>query len=195
MKIKFVTTNSAKVALAKERLAKYGISPVQESIELEENRSIDVENVALYKTKQALKKISEPFLIEDSAFYIECLSGFPGTFIKLAFDVLGEEKICKLVKDEENRKAYVKSVLVYGNPKTGKNKIFTGVFNGLVSDIPKGENSRGWKIVRLFIPKGSTKTLAEFDNSEWQKFLNDFQKNDHFEKFGKWISQTTTYAS
>lgn len=187
MKIKFITSNPSKVEMATGRLAKYDIELTQLNLELSENRSMEVEEVAKFKADQAMKRANEPFLIEDSAFYIKSLGGFPGTFVKLAFDVLGEEKICKLVRDEVDKSALVKSILIYGNPKTGEMKVFTGLFEGSVSDYPKGENSRGWKIVRVFIPKNGTKTLAELNDAEWNQFLADFIKNDHYEQFGQWI--------
>lgn len=190
MDINFITSNLAKVKLANNRLAKYGISIDQKNIEIEENRSINVEEVALDKAKKALKLCKKPFLIEDSAFYIESLNGFPGTFMKLAFDILGDNKITKLIKDEKNKNAYIKSVLVYANPEKKILKVFTGVYSGKISNTPLGLNLRGWKVLRIFIPKGYKKTLAQMNNIEWNKFLKEFIINDHFEKFGKWISES-----
>jgi XTP/dITP diphosphohydrolase len=189
MKLKFITSNAAKVDLAKERLSRYNIDPIQETIELDENRSMEVEEVARYKAEQALKKLKEQFIIEDSAFYIESLGGFPGTYIKMAFDCLGDERIVSLVGKEKNKRAYTKSVLVYGDPKTGDLKFFIGIYEGTIAKVPKGTNMRGWKVVKIFIPKGWGKTLAELNDSEWQEFLNKFRKSDHFEQFAKWATK------
>lgn len=186
MKLKFITSNAAKVSLARERLSKYNIDPIQEVIELEENRSMEVEEVARHKAEQVLKKLKKPFIIEDSAFYIQSLGNFPGTYIKMVFDCLGDEKITSLVAKEKDKQAYIKSILVYGNPKTGDLKFFTGIYEGIIAKTPKGVNTRGWKIVRIFIPKGWKETLAELNDSEWQKFLNEFREKDHFEQFGRW---------
>lgn len=193
MKLKFITSNAAKVDLAKERLSRYNIDPIQETIDLDENRSMDVEGVAKYKAEQALQKIKEPFIIEDSAFYIESLGGFPGTYIKMVFDCLGDERIASLVGKEKNKRAYMKGVLVYGNPETCELKFFTGIYEGTIAKIPKGINMRGWKILRIFIPKGWKKTLAQLNDREWQEFLNKFRENDHFEQFAKWITKTSSF--
>ncbi|MCL5090906.1 MAG: hypothetical protein M1514_02755 [Patescibacteria group bacterium] len=136
-----------------------------------------------------MEKAIDPFLIEDSAFYIEALGGFPGTFIKMAFDTIGEEKITRLVSFEDNKKAHTKSVLVYGDPQTQEIKFFTGVYEGTVSSEPKGNNLRRWKVVKIFIPKGWQKTLAELNDDEWKKFLEEFRQGDHFEKFGQWYQK------
>lgn len=41
-------------------------------------------------------------------------------------------------------------------------------------------------VTRIFIPKGSNKTLAEINNEEWAEFSDKFRRNDHYEQFGKW---------
>lgn len=187
MKVTFITSNTAKVELAKQRLSKYGIDVVQKNLDLSECRSLDVEEVALDKANQALKKSTQPFLVEDSAFYIKSLNGFPGTFINSTFDTLGERKITDLVKNEANKKAIIKSVLIFGDPKTKKLKLFTGIYEGYIAEKPKGVNKRGWKVVRIFIPKNGSKTLGQLNDAEWQGFLEDFRKNDHFDQFGRWF--------
>lgn len=186
MKLKFVTSNAAKIDLAKERLSKYNIEPIQESAEMIENRSMEVKEVAEYKAMQALDKLTEPFLVEDSGFYIESLGGFPGTYVKMALDLLGDERITKLVRGEKNKQAYVKSVLVFGNPATKDLKSFSSIYEGKIAENPRGSTSRGWKVVRIFTPLGWDKTLAEMDDGEWQRFLDEFREDDHFEQFGKW---------
>src|SRR3989344_4998638 len=110
----------------------------------------------------------------------------------MAFDFLGDKKTASLVSKEKNNRAYAKSILIYGNPKNGELKYFTGIYEGTIAKKPKGKNTRGWKILRIFIPKGWKKTLAQLNDSEWQEFLNTFRKNDHFEQFAKWISKKIT---
>ena len=190
MNIKFITSNAAKVALAQERLASYGVIVEHAKFDLEEVRSMDVEEVAKDKASQAMKLSKDPFIIEDSAFCIEALNGFPGTFINMTFDTLGDERIAKLLQNETNKKAYVKSILAYGDPKTGEIITFTGIYDGEIADKPRGDNMRGWKVVRIFIPKKWNKTLAELNDQEWKQFLDDFRKGDHFEKFGQWASHS-----
>lgn len=138
---------------------------------------------------QVLKNAIKPFIVEDSAFYIEALKGFPGTFVNTSFDTLGEERIVKLLNNEKNRRALIESVLVYGNSVTKKLTLFTSYYHGTISDKPRGLNTKGWKITRIFIPDGEKKTLAENNNKEWRLFLYKFENNDHFEKFGKWFSK------
>lgn len=187
--IAFLTKNAAKIRLANQRLNKYGLKVYGRPLDFSENQEMNVEKVALDKAKQLADKIIEEFIIEDSALYINSLNGFPGTFLKQVFDTLGEEKICQLVKNEKDKTAFVKSVLVYTNPKKNILKTFTGIYEGKIANNPKGNSLRGWRILRVFISKGSNKTLAQLSDFEWDKFIKEFENDDHYEQFGKWYRQ------
>lgn len=187
MKILFITSNQAKVTMSQERLAQYGITVEQRTLPLYEIQSLDIHEVANSKAEQAALAVQEPFIIEDSAFYIPALHNFPGTLIKLVFDSLGEDRVTDLVKHGENRSVLVVSQLIYYSKGDGP-QFFQGVYKGTLSDSPRGEHMRGWRVTRVFIPEGHTETLAEMDEAEWQNFLDEFRANDHFEKFGQWLS-------
>ncbi len=189
MKINFITSNAAKVNLANERLAKYGIEVSQKPLPLYEIQSLDITEVAKSKAEQALKFTSEPFIIEDSSLCIESLNNFPGTLLKPVFDSLGDELILRLLKKGQNRSVTVVSQLIYYPGKNEKFELFQGTYKGVLPDEPKGDNMRGWKVSRIFIPKNRDKTLAEMNDREWQDFLDDFRQDDHFEKLGNRISK------
>lgn len=189
MEILFITSNKAKVALANERLNRYGINVKQRKYDFKEIQSFDVDKVAIDKANQLKNTLKEEFLIEDSGFYVDALNGFPGTFSKHVFDLIGDERFLRLLDKRDSRKVIAKSVLAYYNPKTKDIKLFTGTYEGTLSTKPRGSNRRGWMVTRIFIPKGSTKTLAEINDTKWQKFSDEFRKNDHYEQFGKWISR------
>lgn len=186
--ITFITSNPAKVKLAAERLEKYGISVGQTTLELEEIQSFDVAEVAEKKIQQAMSKLKDPFFVEDSGFYIKTLKGFPGPMIKSIMTALGDERVTKLVGPGEPRDVEVISVIAYGNPADGTIKTFQGSYLGTLAESPRGEETRGWLLSRIFIPHGWSQTLAELDETEWMRFLEDFRHNDHFDKLGKWLS-------
>jgi XTP/dITP diphosphohydrolase len=185
----FITSNPAKVKMGAERLEKYGISVSQASLELEEVQSFDVAEVAEKKIRQAMSKLTEPFFVEDSGFYIKALKGFPGPMIKSIMIALGDERVTKLVGPNDPREVEVVSVIAYGDPATGTVKTFQGLYLGTIAESPRGTEGRGWLLSKIFIPHGWTKTLAELDEAEWQRFLDDFRHNDHFDKLGQWLSE------
>ncbi len=190
MELMFVTSNSSKVKLANERLGRYGITVLQVLKEVLEPQLFNVEEVAISKAEQLSKKLRRPFIVEDSGLYINKLNGFPGALMKPILDSIGGIGLLKLMENEKDRKILVKSVLVYCNPKTHTIKSFLGVYSGTLSKQQKGKNTRGWKVARIFVPKNSNKTLAMLNDQEWQKFLNEFRKKDHYESFGRWIASS-----
>lgn len=187
MNLLFVTGNASKVALANERLRQYGIAVRQLKAKFVESRSLSVEEIAIEKAKQVMDSTTSPFIIEDSSFCIDALHGFPGTYVKMAFDTLGEARITKLLNPKESRKILIRSVLIYCDPIKGSMQKFMGHYEGILAQKPNGQMKRGWKTERIFIPKGWNKTLAQMTNNEWQIFLDEFRKGDHFEQFGLWI--------
>lgn len=186
--ITFITSNPAKVALANERLNQYGISASQQKLELDEVQSFDVTEVARKKAEQALKQLATPFIVEDSGFYIKALKGFPGPMVKLIMGTLGDERLTRILNPEDSKEVEVASVAAYGDPATGEIKIFEGLYSGTIAEKPRGDITRGWLLTKIFIPRNGSKTLAELDDTEWAAFLEDFRKNDHFDKFGEWLS-------
>lgn len=188
MKVLFITSNVSKIKLANDRLSKYGVEVEKYSLPLYEIQSLDISEIAKSKAKQALKSVSKPFIIEDSAMFINTLNNFPGALMKPILDSLTDEYILRLLKNGEDRSVTVIGQLIFSNGcKSGEFKLFQGTYKGVLADKPRGKNLRGWKVSRIFIPKNGKKTLAEMNNQEWQTFLNEFRKNDHYEKFGKWL--------
>lgn len=186
--IAFITSNAAKVRLADERLKPYGVSVGQRTLELEEIQSFDVAEVARHKARQAMQKAEEPFFVEDSGLYIKALNGFPGPMIKPVITRVGEDRLTKMVGTDDSREVEVIGVIAYGDPIESEISIFEGFYAGTIAEKPHGDNTRGWLLSRIFIPHGWNQTLAELDDGEWNRFLEDFRRNDHFDKLGKWLS-------
>ena len=187
--IVFVTSNKGKVEMANERLNRYGINILQQTASVSEIQSLDVEEVALHKARQLEGVIKKPFFVEDSGLYIDQLNGFPGALLKPVMDTIRDGHLLKMLSGEENRSACVKSVMAYYDPVSKTEKLFTGIYKGRISEEERGNNTRGWKVARIFIPDNFDKTLAEMDDNDWARTLEESRKDDHFYKFGEWFSE------
>src|ERR1700704_4373914 len=99
--LKFITGNKNKVAEAKF------IFPELEqlNIDLEEIQELDPKKIIAHKIKEALKHCPGEFIIEDQAFYIDCLNGFPGPLIRWFWQPVGVEKIAKIAEALGNSSA------------------------------------------------------------------------------------------
>jgi len=159
----FATGNHQKLKEFEEIL---GIKLNHSDLDLDEIQSIEVEEVAKHKARQAYSLLKEPVIVEDTGLYFEELNGLPGALIKFFVKKLSLDKICSLI--EENRKAKAITCIAYFDGK--ELKTFTGETKGEVAEEPKGSNGFGWD--PIFIPEGYNRTFAELtDEEKTSKFM------------------------
>lgn len=158
----FITGNQGKA----DFLAKHIDHPIaHQKIDLDEIQSLNLNEIAEHKVRQAYNAVHSPVLVEDVSLVFESIGSLPGTFIKWFEIELGLERICKLVDSLESRKAIASVCFAYFD---GQNiKFFNGELPGSISDKPKG--SGGFGFDPIFIPDGSEKTLAQMDEEELEK--------------------------
>ena len=159
----FATSNHQKL---KEFESILGIKLNHSDLDLDEIQSVDVEEVAIHKAKQAYELLKEPVIVEDTGLYFEELNGLPGALIKFFVKKLTLDQICSLVK--ENRSATAITCIAYfdGNEL----KIFKGETKGEIAKEPRGTNGFGWD--PIFIPEGYSQTFAEITSEEKEdKFM------------------------
>jgi len=153
----FVTGNHQKLKEFEEIL---GIKLKHSDLDLDEIQSIEAEEVAEHKARQAYDILKEPVMVEDTGLYFEELNGLPGALIKFFVKKLTLKQICSLVKENRKAKAVACTVYFDGN----EIKIFTGETEGEIAEEPRGDNGFGWD--PIFIPEGYEKTFAEMSNEE-----------------------------
>ena len=120
-KITYVTGNCVKIESAKKILEPLGYKLNNIKMDTNEIQADDVEEVAKYSAKWANDKLKCDVLKNDSGLFIEVLNGFPGVYTHYIDDVLGEDRVLKLLEGEKNRKVYFKEVLAYC--EYGKNQL------------------------------------------------------------------------
>ncbi len=155
----FVTGNQNKL---KEFEAILGIKLNHTDLDLDEIQSIDVEEVAIHKAKQAYQLLKESVIVEDTGLYFEELNGLPGALVKFFVKKLTLDQICSLVK--ENRKATAITCIAYFDGK--EVQVFRGETKGEIATGPRGNTNFGWD--PIFIPEGSNQTFAEISFEEKQ---------------------------
>jgi len=135
-------------------------------LELEEIQSIDVEEVARHKARNAYNILKKPVITEDAGLYFEELNGLPGALVKFFVKNISLDKMCSLVGENRKAKAIVCIVFFDGEKET----IIKGETRGEIAINPRGNNGFGWD--PIFIPEGYDKTFAELTSEEKQsKFM------------------------
>lgn len=176
----FGTTNKGKLKEAKIIL-KINVKGV--NLDIDEIQSPDPSRVAAQKAKDYWKELKKPLFVEDLSLSFKAFNNLPGVYIKDFLENLGNEGLAKIIPQGASREATATTTLAYYNGE-GKPRLFTGKVKGTIAKNPKGDKGFGWDPV--FIPKGSTKTFAEMNLEEKNKYS---MRAKALLKLHKWLSK------
>ncbi len=158
MKLVVVTSNHHK---AEEIAAFFGkeIEIEHLSMEIPEFRDDDVGEIARRKAEYAFDVVHQPLIVDDTAFSVAALHGFPGPYAAYVLSTIGNEGILKLLEDVADRKAYFETAIAFA---TGKGvRVFRGKIDGVIVP-PRGHQGFGYD--PIFEVEG--RTLAELSLAE-----------------------------
>jgi XTP/dITP diphosphohydrolase len=153
-----ITGNLGKVAEF-ERLLGFKFN--HEKIDLPEIQTTDVRKVVRYKAQLAYEKLGSPVLVDDAGLVVKAWGELPGALIKWFLENVGNDGIIKMLGDAP-RAADVIVALGYCDENGAE--VFTGITEGEIADMPRGENGFGYDAI--FAPTGQTKTFAEMTSAE-----------------------------
>jgi XTP/dITP diphosphohydrolase len=153
-----ITGNLGKVAEF-ERLLGFEFN--HEKIDLSEIQTTDVREVVRHKAQLAYEKLGSPVLVDDAGLVIKAWGELPGALVKWFIDNVGADGIIKMLGDSP-RAAY--GIVALGYCDEDGARVFTGIAEGKISDMPRGENGLAYD--KIFIPTGHSKTFGEMTGTE-----------------------------
>lgn len=161
----FVTQNQNKVNDVKKLLPDFDIEHID--FEVPEIQSLDPREIVEHKLRFAFDKVQKPCFVMDASLFMDCLNGFPGTFIKWWFEkTVGAEKTCEIAKLFNQFGCQWTTVLGYFDGK--ETHFLEETVNGTIPTEPRGTNGYHWDTI--FIPEGDSRTFAEMTFEEKQSF-------------------------
>lgn len=185
----FVTTNTGKVISLEERFKEKNVVIEQIKLDLIEPQAFTAKEVSLSKAKQAFEELKKPLVVEDSAFHINALNGFPGPYIKYALETLGAEGILGLINHIEERDAYFESALTYIDSSVQKTFVDKSYKGTITKKVDTSDTTEAWSdLWKIFIPQNSTKTLASLSREERSLIDAKMKRKNNFQKFAEWYS-------
>ncbi|HRN96234.1 MAG TPA: non-canonical purine NTP pyrophosphatase [Candidatus Levybacteria bacterium] len=152
----YITSNIEKITVANKYLHPLGISVEQKDLDFDELQSDSIEAIAQHKAEQAYSKLKHPVLVNDAAWYISSLNGFPGPFMKQINTWFTEQDILNLMHDKPNRDVIYKDVFCYMNKD--EIKFFIGEVKGKILKQPQGTGKTSWT---LFSFSSTGKSIAQ----------------------------------
>ncbi len=179
--LKFITGNKGKVKEMTEILAPIKIRAV--NIDLEEIQELDVYKIIRHKLKEAFKHHKRDFFVEDTSAYYQAFNKMlPGPFMKWFLYALEPKGLYELAKKLGDFGAEMRTIIAYA--KSPKQIYF---FEGKVKGrIVKPRGKHGFGVDPIFMPQGSSKTLAELkgEGTEiYSKFSARGRGANKFKKF------------
>jgi inosine triphosphate pyrophosphatase len=159
MNLTFITSNPSKAAFVSEFLE----HPIgHKSLDLAEVQSLDLEEVTCCKAQEAFRILKTPVLVEDISLVFHALNQLPGPLIKWFLQSIGNDGICNLLNQYEDRSATAEvRFCLYDGEEI---HMFKGLKKGEIAAAPRGEKGFGWD--PIFIPEGFTQTWGEMDTAE-----------------------------
>ena len=181
MKLAVVTSNPNK---AREVAAFFGGEPEVEHVNLEcpEFRHPDVGEIARGKARFAFDRLGRPLIVDDTAFSVKALQGFPGPYAAYVLDTLGYQGILRLLEGVEGRGASFETAIAYADVKGIR--IFRGMVEGVITLSPRGHEGFGYD--PIFEVEG--KTMAEMPIEEKNRISHRARA---LSAFGEWWRKET----
>ena len=156
MRLRFLSSNSNKIAEAKAILSPAGFDVIAVERKLDEIQSADVEFLVRDKCIQAFRLIGRNVFVEHTGLFIEALNGFPGGLTQIFWDTLGPERVSQLFARDDHGRAVARTRIGYCDGRCVHQ--FEGEVAGRLAPEPRGDTAQ-WDCV--FIPEGGDETLAE----------------------------------
>lgn len=126
-----------------------------------------IEGNAILKANYVTEKYGYNCFADDSGLEIDYLNGAPGVFsARFAGEQKNDkdniQKVLTELNGVENRKAQFKTVIALN--LNGQQNLFTGIIEGAITEIEKGENGFGYD--PIFQPNHYEITFAEMNQRE-----------------------------
>jgi non-canonical purine NTP pyrophosphatase (RdgB/HAM1 family) len=144
-----LTGNSDKFKDFEQVLDELGVEIVVKKLELLEIQSLQMEEVMLYKAKQAFEIMEKPCLVDDTCIVFNAYSGFPGVMTKYVLKTIGKKGIQKLL-DGESKEAEMHCYMGYWDGR--ELKMVVGKSKGLM-DMDKAVKNVKMPLNDWFVPK------------------------------------------
>ena len=176
MKLAVVTSNPYK---AKEVAAFFHGDLEVEHVNLEcpEFRHSDVGEIARGKARFAYGHLGRPLIVDDTAFSVKALKGFPGPYAAYVLDTIGNRGILRLLEGVEERRASFETAISYADGDGIR--IFRGRIDGVITLSPRGREGFGYD--PIFEVDG--RTLAELSLEEKSRISHRARA---LQAFGEW---------
>lgn len=130
------------------------------TLDIPELRSDDVQAIAREKARYAYDRIHCPLIVDDTAFSINALNGFPGPYAAYVLGTIGNTGVLRLMDGIQDRTARFTTAIAFADDSGIK--VFSGTIEGRIIHGPRGTGGFGYDPIF----EVGDKTLAEIPLEE-----------------------------
>ena len=191
--LSFVTSNDGKVRGIVPVLAHYGFTVVRVIPDgMPEIQADSSAEVAVVKARWAFERHQRPVIVNDTAFHVPALGGWPGPTLQYSTGTLGY-RVFRVILESlpiERRAGYLASSIAYFDGKMENPVVFTRLAHGRLLCDPRGTPSHpSFFMMRLLIPEGWDKTVAEMNEEEFARYRQETSLDEVYHQLGTWLEQ------
>lgn len=191
MAITYITSNFGKFTSMRRELDRLDVALEQRELDLPEIQSDNLRSITAHKLSYAQQMVvppaKPPLLVQDSGFYLDAWTGFPGPYVKHALKTLGNSGILALVT-RKRRGCEFRECLAYADEQ-GEIRYFEAIIRGHLAFTERGKSKPdAWsQLHKIFIPLGSELTFAEMSDAEQREWRRN--KETSTTKFVQWLKE------
>jgi XTP/dITP diphosphohydrolase len=187
----FATGNSGKIGTLRRHAERAGFhfAVTQMPLEIPEIQADTATEVAKAKALHAYGQLKRAVLVDDSAFHINALGGFPGPYVKYMLETVGVEGIMSFMEGKVDRGAYFLSTLVFIDDQ-GEMHVFEDApyYGTIAGEIDEFHSEIAWSALsKLFIPTGSDKVLARMSSEDHGIVDKEDKHANSYARFVHWL--------
>ncbi len=169
----YITGNQNKKDIANKYLRTLNVSFETKDLDLIEIQSKSIEDVIIYKAKDAFNKLKKPLFVNDHFWSFKALGGFPGAYMKYMNQWLTTDDLLRLMYGKKDRAVTLKEAICYIDKNT--TKIFLREYKGKVLLKKQGQGFPGLTVISLTkdgesIAKKLETDVIATDTEIWKEF-------------------------
>jgi len=178
MRLFFVTTNPVKVESVVRVLNARGIEVEVKDLDIPEIQAATAADVASAKALDAFRILQAPVLVNDFAFHIDALGGWPGAYVKMETDRLGLGMFLRMLKLPQgghlSHVSRMSNALSYMDGDLDVPKTFSREIPGVLDPgaYERLKDKEGAWVSKIFVPDGEIEPVGQmtpFRFDEWRK--------------------------
>jgi len=160
--------------------------------DLPEIQAATAPEVAVAKARQAYQVHGRPVLVNDFAFHIDALNGWPGAYVKMETERLGLETFFRMLKTPQGHLGYtcrMVSAVAYLDARLTEPKMFSREIPGVISpDVFEAMPvKKGAWVDTVFVPDGETLSLGQMTPAQFDAWRRRGAVEGYYRELAEWL--------